>query len=166
MSSSREDMLKGIGMMCWYSDVHHEVTPVTSGYRWVLTYNLAYDLIGSRPTAVSAKIPTSPKDLRKALRRWLAKVEQEAKLSDEAKQAAKEAEEAAEKEKAAAEEAEKAATTTDAARADADSRLFLAEMHAEMAMLKKIKPRSVLSTAWSTCTRKTNFHWQISRAAT
>ncbi|KAF2087833.1 hypothetical protein K490DRAFT_65113 [Saccharata proteae CBS 121410] len=25
---------------CWYSDVTHEVTEVTSGYRWVLTYNL------------------------------------------------------------------------------------------------------------------------------
>lgn len=27
-------------MACWYSDVYHEVRPVTSGYRWVLTYNL------------------------------------------------------------------------------------------------------------------------------
>ncbi|EON69319.1 hypothetical protein W97_08579 [Coniosporium apollinis CBS 100218] len=26
----------------WYSDVKHEVTEVTSGYRWVLTYNLVY----------------------------------------------------------------------------------------------------------------------------
>lgn len=28
-------------VLCWYSDVHHEVLPVTSGYRCVLTYNLA-----------------------------------------------------------------------------------------------------------------------------
>ncbi|KAK0708876.1 hypothetical protein B0T21DRAFT_247800, partial [Apiosordaria backusii] len=27
--------------ICWYSDVTHEVVPVTLGYRWVLTYNLA-----------------------------------------------------------------------------------------------------------------------------
>ncbi|KAF2140232.1 uncharacterized protein K452DRAFT_213173, partial [Aplosporella prunicola CBS 121167] len=26
--------------ICWYSDVRHEVHKVTSGYRWVLTYNL------------------------------------------------------------------------------------------------------------------------------
>ncbi|KAJ9637150.1 hypothetical protein H2199_007436 [Coniosporium tulheliwenetii] len=26
----------------WYSDVKHEITEVTSGYRWVLTYNLVY----------------------------------------------------------------------------------------------------------------------------
>ncbi|KAF1810779.1 hypothetical protein P152DRAFT_460069 [Eremomyces bilateralis CBS 781.70] len=26
---------------CWYSDAEHEVCEVTSGYRWVLTYNLA-----------------------------------------------------------------------------------------------------------------------------
>ncbi|PYH44662.1 2OG-Fe(II) oxygenase [Aspergillus saccharolyticus JOP 1030-1] len=27
----------------WYSDVVHEVLPVTSGYRWVLTYNITLD---------------------------------------------------------------------------------------------------------------------------
>lgn len=35
----------------WYGDVTHEVLPVTSGYRWVLTYNLAIDPAQEHPTA-------------------------------------------------------------------------------------------------------------------
>lgn len=35
----------------WYSDVTHEVRPVTSGYRWVLTYNLAIDRSLPAPSA-------------------------------------------------------------------------------------------------------------------
>lgn len=40
-------------IIAWYSDVTHEVLPVTSGYRWVLTYNLALDEAArlSRPSA-------------------------------------------------------------------------------------------------------------------
>lgn len=34
---------------CWYSDVHHEVLPVNSGYRLVLTYNLVLDHSNQRP---------------------------------------------------------------------------------------------------------------------
>ncbi|KAF2870750.1 hypothetical protein BDV95DRAFT_607885 [Massariosphaeria phaeospora] len=30
-------------ILWWYSDVHHEVLPIESGYRWVLTYNLVRD---------------------------------------------------------------------------------------------------------------------------
>lgn len=37
---------------CWYSDVHHEVLPVVSGYRWVLTYNLVSDLCPTVDTQV------------------------------------------------------------------------------------------------------------------
>lgn len=36
---------------CWYSDVSHEVLPLISGYRWVLTYNLATDPSQLRPSA-------------------------------------------------------------------------------------------------------------------
>lgn len=35
----------------WYSDVYHEVLPVTSQYRWVLSYNLALDPSKPRPPA-------------------------------------------------------------------------------------------------------------------
>ncbi|OAQ63101.2 2OG-Fe(II) oxygenase superfamily protein [Pochonia chlamydosporia 170] len=55
----------------WYSDVTHEVLPVTSGYRWVLTYNLAIDLKVARPSAELQRSTTQA--LRDTLRRWLAK---------------------------------------------------------------------------------------------
>ncbi|KNE98382.1 hypothetical protein PSTG_08302 [Puccinia striiformis f. sp. tritici PST-78] len=54
---------------CWYSDVTHEVLPVESGHRCVLTYNLAIMPSHNQPTASaldSKKVP-----LRKALERWL-----------------------------------------------------------------------------------------------
>ncbi|KAJ3458590.1 hypothetical protein MRS44_012699 [Fusarium solani] len=55
----------------WYSDVSHEVLPVTSGYRWVLTYNLALDPAQPRPSAsLLSQVNTQP--LRQALNRWLA----------------------------------------------------------------------------------------------
>ncbi|KAJ3530432.1 hypothetical protein NM208_g9334 [Fusarium decemcellulare] len=57
---------------CWYSDVSHEVLPVTSGYRWVITYNLALDPAQPRPSAgLQQQAETQP--LREILTRWLAK---------------------------------------------------------------------------------------------
>lgn len=56
-------------VICWYSDVHHEVCPVESGYRWVLTYNLALDPNAVRPSAGLLRSET--KDLRHTLRKWL-----------------------------------------------------------------------------------------------
>ncbi|PLW11338.1 hypothetical protein PCANC_19357 [Puccinia coronata f. sp. avenae] len=54
---------------CWYSDVMHEVLPVTSGYRCVLTYNLAIKPGLTRPIATA---PDYQRDfLRKTLRVWL-----------------------------------------------------------------------------------------------
>jgi hypothetical protein len=59
----------------WFSDVHHEVLPVVSGYRWVLTFNLAID-----PASAPSNPPSAAqlgaqvkenKSLRHALRRWL-----------------------------------------------------------------------------------------------
>lgn len=57
------------GFMSWYSDVQHEVLPVTSGYRWVLTYNLALDPSAERPSARLVRAGVS--HLRRALRQWL-----------------------------------------------------------------------------------------------
>ncbi|KAJ3939639.1 uncharacterized protein N0V96_010422 [Colletotrichum fioriniae] len=59
---------------CWYSDVHHEVLPVTEGYRVVLTYNLAVDPAAAaasqqRPSAALRRQET--RELRHTLRRWL-----------------------------------------------------------------------------------------------
>ena len=52
----------------FYSDVEHEVLPVTSGYRFTLTYNLYYTLSACHP--VSLDITTSPlyKELQAALK--------------------------------------------------------------------------------------------------
>lgn len=55
--------------ICWYSDVSHQVLPVTSGYRWVLTYNLALDPSKVRPSAGLQRSETH--GLRHTLRRWL-----------------------------------------------------------------------------------------------
>ncbi|CAH0055571.1 unnamed protein product [Clonostachys solani] len=55
--------------ICWYSDVTHEVLPVTSGYRWVLTYNLAIDTTVVPPSA--ALLRSNIHSLRHTLRRWL-----------------------------------------------------------------------------------------------
>lgn len=41
----------GFSYVSWYSDVIHEVLPVRSGYRWVLTYNLCVDPSRVSPTA-------------------------------------------------------------------------------------------------------------------
>ncbi|RBR12852.1 uncharacterized protein FIESC28_08442 [Fusarium coffeatum] len=54
----------------WYSDVSHEVLPVTSGYRWVLTYNLAIDKSLPAPSAPLGRSELRPP--RHCIRRWLA----------------------------------------------------------------------------------------------
>ncbi|KAK3346421.1 hypothetical protein B0T25DRAFT_461040 [Lasiosphaeria hispida] len=56
-------------LACWYSDVLHEVLPVTSGYRWVLTYNLAVSPELPRPSA--GLVRDENRVLRHTLRRWL-----------------------------------------------------------------------------------------------
>lgn len=49
--------------------MHHEVLPVTSGYRWALTYNLALPPEFDRPSADLLR--DDLKSPRHALRRWL-----------------------------------------------------------------------------------------------
>ncbi|OAV92072.1 hypothetical protein PTTG_04466 [Puccinia triticina 1-1 BBBD Race 1] len=53
---------------CWFSDVTHEVLPVKSGYRCVLTYNLATRPDEARPSASTFDLEKVP--LRQTLRRW------------------------------------------------------------------------------------------------
>ncbi|KAH7189103.1 uncharacterized protein B0J16DRAFT_413509 [Fusarium flagelliforme] len=53
----------------WYSGVSHEVLPVTSGYRWVLTYNLAIDKSLPAPSAALRRSELRP--LRHCIRLWL-----------------------------------------------------------------------------------------------
>ncbi|KAA1079297.1 hypothetical protein PGT21_006957 [Puccinia graminis f. sp. tritici] len=54
---------------CWYSDVSHEVLPVQSGYRCVLTFNLATCPDQTRPAAAALELQKVP--LRNALECWL-----------------------------------------------------------------------------------------------
>ncbi|KAK0716376.1 hypothetical protein B0H67DRAFT_684362 [Lasiosphaeris hirsuta] len=56
-------------MFCWYSDVSHEVLPVTTGRRWVLTYNLAISNPLHRPSA--ALNAPRHSEVQKALGAWL-----------------------------------------------------------------------------------------------
>jgi hypothetical protein len=49
--STAATSLFDLSMMSWYADVTHEVKPVTSGYRLVLTYNLIQDTTSQRQTA-------------------------------------------------------------------------------------------------------------------
>jgi hypothetical protein len=51
-----------------YSDVTHEVTEVTDGYRWVLTYNLVRKQQGEKPSA--AKVQSDLGKLRSAFESW------------------------------------------------------------------------------------------------
>ncbi|OAV95265.1 hypothetical protein PTTG_26693 [Puccinia triticina 1-1 BBBD Race 1] len=53
---------------CWFSDVTHEVLPVKSGYRCVLTYNLALQPGITRPLA--STLATKKELLRKTLKIW------------------------------------------------------------------------------------------------
>lgn len=54
----------------WYSNVTHEVLPVESGYRWVLTYKLAIDSASEVPSASCQASNTQVARLNTLLRPW------------------------------------------------------------------------------------------------
>lgn len=54
--------------LAWYSDVQHEILPVTSGYRLVLTYNLVHDQ--SIPKQTAAALDASHAKLGNLLQEW------------------------------------------------------------------------------------------------
>lgn len=61
---------------CWYADVSHEILPVTSGYRWVLTYNLTLDtssVAGGLPPvkpSADALLQKAGGLLRQTIKKW------------------------------------------------------------------------------------------------
>src|SRR5690242_20283942 len=55
----------------WYGDVTHEVLPVESGYRWVLTYNLAIDSVPELPSASLQANHSNIKRIENLLQSWL-----------------------------------------------------------------------------------------------
>jgi hypothetical protein len=54
--------------LAWYADVQHEITPVTYGYRLVLTYNLVQD--SSEPKQSAAAVDASYARLEQLLKTW------------------------------------------------------------------------------------------------
>ncbi|KAI2156532.1 hypothetical protein LOZ03_003062 [Ophidiomyces ophidiicola] len=54
----------------WYSDVIHEIKPVKSGYRMVITYNLIHDGPGDTPSFVLVD-----PDLETAMKGWISEAE-------------------------------------------------------------------------------------------
>lgn len=58
-------------VLCWYLDAHHEVLPVTSGYRWALTYNLAIPPHLERPSAPLPLCQPQNAQLQQSLASWL-----------------------------------------------------------------------------------------------
>lgn len=57
-----------LSALAWYSDVQHEVQPVTQGYRLVLTYNLVQDQ--SLPRQTAASLDTMHSRFEHLLRTW------------------------------------------------------------------------------------------------
>jgi hypothetical protein len=57
-----------LAALAWYSDVQHEIKPVTSGYRSVLTYNLVQDQ--RQPMQTAAALDASHARFGGLLRSW------------------------------------------------------------------------------------------------
>ena len=77
-SSSRtidfsEDSLHATSILAWYTDVRHEVKPVTSGYRLALSYNLIHVAPPNVPRPSLPDTSSSAELLRHTLRKWQAK---------------------------------------------------------------------------------------------
>lgn len=55
-------------VMAWYTDVSHEIKPITSGYRLALAYNLVHTTTSLRPALTSSG--DALEKLRRILRTW------------------------------------------------------------------------------------------------
>ncbi|CAK7232478.1 hypothetical protein SEUCBS140593_008273 [Sporothrix eucalyptigena] len=65
----------GLTFFAWYTDVQYEITPVTSGYLWALTYNLTKYYFPRRPNLPRVPQPVSNERLNAALKIWLYETE-------------------------------------------------------------------------------------------
>ncbi|KAF2231683.1 hypothetical protein EV356DRAFT_569412 [Viridothelium virens] len=59
-----------LSILAWYADVIHEVKPVTSGYRLVLTYNLVKEHTFSEELPTAANIDNRGENLQTIFRAW------------------------------------------------------------------------------------------------
>jgi len=60
--------LLGTTVLAWYTDVHHEVRPVTTGYRLALSYNLVQTAPGPPPSVPDNSEAVG--EIQKVLKRW------------------------------------------------------------------------------------------------
>ena len=88
-------------VLAWYTDVLHEVKPVTSGYRLALSYNLIYPS-SSLPLPMAPTYDGPCAELRQVLRKWEAKH----KEHDESEEREESEDEKSEDEKSEDEESE------------------------------------------------------------
>ena len=63
-----ESSAYNLSTLAWYSDVQHEIKPVLSGYRLVLTYNLVQDQTAPKQTAAAQD--TNHERLERLMRAW------------------------------------------------------------------------------------------------
>lgn len=66
--NTSKDSLTRVTVLSWYTDVTHEIKPITSGYRFALSYNLVHTTSALRP-AVSLNVDAVAK-LRHILLSW------------------------------------------------------------------------------------------------
>jgi len=72
--------LSSTAVLAWYTDVKHEVKPVTSGYRLALSYNLVHGALPDVPIPILPEIGNALTRVRRVLRKW--KDERYGKLPD------------------------------------------------------------------------------------
>ncbi|KAJ3997524.1 hypothetical protein F5050DRAFT_1711233 [Lentinula boryana] len=63
--------LLSTAVMAWYTDVQHEIKPITSGYRLALSYNLIHVTPGL-PLPILPSMHSSVTSLRRVLKKWRA----------------------------------------------------------------------------------------------
>lgn len=63
--------LLSTAVLAWYTDVKHEVKPITAGYRLALSYNLIHTAPPGVPKPLVPQVEDSVTRLRNVLRKWL-----------------------------------------------------------------------------------------------
>jgi len=62
--------LLSTAVLAWYTDVKHEVKPVTSGYRLALSYNLIHGAPSDVPMPTLPEMGNAMARIRRVLRKW------------------------------------------------------------------------------------------------
>lgn len=65
-----KDSLFSMALLAWYTDVKHEVKPVTSGYRLALSYNFIHVAPPGVPLPCLPEMQDTTNTLKRVLRKW------------------------------------------------------------------------------------------------